>query len=114
MSVGQQGSSATVDNALTNLATGIRDMMSAATDLNTWINGQGNGVAYLGQLGYSTIPSSTNPGGVSDAQLASNMIAYFNTLSAIYFGNLQQGGTGGTGATTFNFNQELSQLWGGR
>lgn len=114
MTVGVQPSNGSIDGILTNLAVGIRDLLLAATNLSTEINSQGNGVAYLGQLGYNTAPSATNPGGISDAQLAANYIGYFSTLSGVYNGSVQQGGSGGTGATTFNFNNALSQLWNGR
>lgn len=114
MSVGGQGSSGTVDGVLSNLAVSVRNLMQDATDLNTWINGQGNGLTYLSQLGYSTVPSATNPGGLSDAALALQYIGYFTTLAGVYGGTVQQGGSGGTGATTFNFNNALAPLWAGR
>lgn len=113
MSVGAQGSSSTVDAALTNLAVGMRNTMQGIANLNTWINGQGDGLTYLAELGYSTAPSSVNPGGISDAQFALNTIAYLNTMAGVYYGTVQQGGTGGTGATTYNFNNQLSMVWGG-
>lgn len=114
MSVGTQGNSGNVDGQLTSIAIQMRNLMQAASNLSTWINGQGNGLAFLEELGYPSTANPDNPGGVSDAQFALNMIAYFNTLAGIYYGTVQQGGTGGTGASTFNFNQELSQIWGGQ
>ena len=107
MGVGIQGNNATVDNQLTNISVGLRNVMTQITSLSTWINGQGDGVAVLANLGYSTAPSSTNPGGVSDAQFASNMISYLNTVAAVYNGSAAQ-------PSAFNFNQELSQLWAGQ
>jgi hypothetical protein len=107
MSVGLQGSSQVVDNALTNISVQMRNMMGSITNLNTWINGQGNGLAALEELGYSSAANPDNPGGVSDAQFALNMIAYLNTIAGVYNGTATQ-------ATTFNFNNELSQLWGGQ
>lgn len=114
MTVGGQTSASAVDSALTNNAIGLRNIMLGINNLNTWINGQGNGLQMLANLGYSTVPTATNPGGVSDAQLAQNMIGYLNTLAGVYFGTVQQGGNGGTGAILFNFNNELSQLWAGQ
>lgn len=114
MSVGNQASNGNVDGILSNISVGVRDLMETAVNLSTWVNGGGNGIAYLAQLGYSTAPSSTNPGGVSDAQLASNYISYFNTLAGVYYGTVQQGGNGGTNASTFNFNNALAPLWAGR
>jgi hypothetical protein len=107
MSVGVPGSSTVVDQLLTSLSVQLRNTMFSISTLNTWINGQGNGLTTLADLGYSTVPSSTNPGGVSDAQYASNMISYLNTMSAVYNGTADQ-------PSAFNFNQELSQLWGGQ
>lgn len=113
MSVGGQASTATINGSLTNLSTGIRNLMQGVTNLNTFVNGGGNGVNVLAELGFSTIPTASNPGGVSDAQLALNIIGYLNTVSGVYYGTVQQGGTGGTGATMFNFNNALSLVWAG-
>lgn len=114
MTVGGQANNGTIDSALTNLAVGIREIMRSATDLSTQVNSQGNGTAYLGSIGYSTVPSASNPGGQSDAAYAVQLIAYMNTIAGVYYGTVQQGGTGGTGATTFNFNNALSAVWAGR
>lgn len=111
MSVGIQPDNGNIDSILTNLAVGIRDLMEAAVNLSTQVNSQGNGVAYLASIGYSTIPSASNPGGVSDAQLASNYISYFANVTGVYYGSVPSGA--GT-AITFNFNNALSQLWNGR
>ncbi len=107
MSVGQATGSGQVDTDLINYALGMRDLMQQITNLSTWINGQGNGLAYLEQLGYSSASNPDNPGSVSDAQMALNLIAYLNTVAGVYYGTATQ-------ATTFNFNNELSQLWNGR
>jgi hypothetical protein len=85
--------------------------MTAAVNLSTQVNGQGNGVAYLASIGYSTVPSVTNPGGVSDAQLASNYVNYLSNITGVYYGSVASGN--GT-AITFNFNNALSPLWNGR
>jgi hypothetical protein len=107
MAVGLQGNNATMDQALTSLAVQLRNTMYSISNLNSWINGQGNGSTVLADLGYSTVPSSTNPGGVSDAQFASSMLSYLNTMAAVYNGTAAQ-------TPAFNFNQELSQLWAGQ
>jgi hypothetical protein len=114
MSVGGQGNSNQVDQLLTNYALNMRNLMSGIVNTNEWVTGQGNGLAFLESLGYASTANTSNPGDVSDAQLALNMLAYFNTLAGVYYGTVQQGGTGGTGASTFDFNQELSQLWAGQ
>jgi hypothetical protein len=114
MPVGGQGNSNQIDQQLTGYALNLRNLMTSITNTSQWINGQGNSLTFLESIGYSSTANTSNPGNVSDAQLALNMLSYFTTISAVYYGTLQQGGTGGTGATTFNFNQELSQLWAGQ
>ena len=116
MSVGAQAGSGLVDQRLTNLSVGIRNLLEGVGDLSTWVEGQGNGNLQQGliNLGYSTVPSATNPGGVSDAAFASNMLGYLTTISGVYYGTVQQGGTGGTAASTFNFNNALGFLWAGQ
>lgn len=114
MSVGGQASTNTVNGALTSISVGMRNLMQQITNLSTWVNGQGNGLQMLVSLGFASTANTSNPGGVSDAQLALNMIAYMNTVAGVYCGTVQQGGSNGTAATTFNFNQELSQLWSGQ
>jgi hypothetical protein len=107
MAVGQATTSGQVDSDLINYSLGLRDLMQQILNLSTWINGQGNGLAYLEQLGYSSEADEENPGGVSDAQMALNYIAYLNTVAGVYYGTATQG-------TEFNFNNELSALWNGR
>jgi hypothetical protein len=53
--------------------------------------------------------------GVTTDQAAEiqTMVGYMNTLGQVYLGQVQQGGSGGSGATLFNFNDALSALWGG-
>lgn len=96
MSVGSQASAATVNQAITDLAVSLRDVLTKISNLSTWINGQGQGLTYLESLGFSA----------SDATTAQNMISYLNTVAAIYFGTATQ-------ATDFNFNNALSQMWAG-
>lgn len=105
--VGGQTGTGTVDNALTNLSVGMRNLMQSIVNLNTWVNGQGNGLQMLENLGYSNAPNPQNPGGVGDAQQALNMISYLNTVAGVYFGTAVQG-------SEFDFNNELSQLWAGQ
>lgn len=107
MAVGIQGNTGTLDAAITNNAIGMRNLMQSIVNMSTWINGQGNGLTALEDLGYSNTANPNNPGGISDAQMALNMISYLNTVAEVYFGTATQ-------ATTFNFNNELSQLWAGQ
>lgn len=97
MSVGSQANSVTVNEQITAYATQLRNVMQGITNLSTWINGQGNGLAVLEALGYNA----------TDAQTAQNMISYLNTIAEVYFGTATQ-------ATEFSFNNELSQIWAGQ
>jgi hypothetical protein len=106
MPVGQQSSANNVNNQLTTLAIGLRDVMHQIAELSEFVNGQGNGLAVLQALGFGSTANPANPGGVSDAQQALNMLSYLNTPAAVYFGTATQ-------TSAFNFDQELSQLWAG-
>ena len=114
MPVGAIIGSGQIDNIITALAVQLRDVMRHISDLNLTVNGAGTGLAYLQSIGYSNTANPANPGGVSDAALALSVIAYLNTVAGCYFGTVQQGGTGGTGASVFNFNQQLAAVWGGQ
>lgn len=107
MPVGAAIGSDQVNNIMSALSVQLRDVMRQIYNLNLNVNGQGNGLAYLQSIGFSSTANPNNPGGVSDAQLALNMISYLNTVAGVYFGTATQ-------TTTFNFDQQLSMLWAGR
>src|ERR1700744_1246705 len=104
MTVGNQTNSGDIDNKLSDMAVAWRDLCQKAVNLSTEINGQGNGLAALQALGYD----------LADANDAQRFIAYFNTLAGCYYGTVQQGGSGGTGAAEFDFHNATSVLWAGR
>jgi hypothetical protein len=64
-------------------------------------------VASLVAIGYGSAANPANPGGVSDAQLALNMINYLNTVAGVYRGTATQG-------TTFDFSNATCGLWAGQ
>jgi hypothetical protein len=97
MTVGGQLSVSSVDNSITNLAVQLRNTLTAIQNLSLNVNGQGNGLALLESLGYDS----------TDAAAAQGAISYLNTIAAVYFGTASQG-------TDFDFNQVLSQYWGGQ
>jgi hypothetical protein len=107
MAVGSTIGSDQVNNIITALAVRVRDTMRQISNLNEAVNGQAQGLAYLESIGFDAAPNPANPGGVSDAELALSMIGYLNTVSALYFGTAAQ-------PDPFNFDQELSQVWGGQ
>jgi hypothetical protein len=109
--------SSQMDNILTALAIEMRDLMRRISDLDMSVNGNGAGLSYMKQAGYSDVVATSNPnnpGGITDAAWALQVLSFLNTPSRVYFGLLQQGGTGGTGATIQNFNLQLAGVWGGR
>lgn len=112
MSVGNQYNKGTLDNQLTSLATQLRDVMDQIRKLQAPV--LAGGQAFLVNNGYTTTANPENPGSQSDAQFAQNLWGYLNTLQGIYYGLVQQGGTGGTGASDFNFDSALSAVWGGQ
>lgn len=96
-----------IDNTITAFAVQLRNLAAEIRNLDVSVNGQGNGLAYLESIGYDSAANPANPGGVSDAQFALNMISYMHTISGVYFGTATQG-------TTFDFDQALSQVWAGQ
>lgn len=107
MPVGSQATVASINQSITSLSVQLRELTHQMQNLSTSVNGQGNGLAYLESIGFGSAANPANPGGVSDAQLALNMISYLNTVQGVVNGTASQ-------ATDFNFNQELSQCWGGQ
>lgn len=96
-----------MDNIITALAVRLRDVMQSILKLDLSVNGAGAGLAYLQSIGYSNTANPANPGGISDAALALNVISYLNTVAGVYFGTATQG-------TTFNFDQQLAEVWAGQ
>lgn len=97
MTVGNQLTQSNVDQLITNLALALRNTAVAIQNLSMNVNGQATGLATLEAAGYDT----------ANAQTALNAISYLNTVAEVYFGAATQ-------LTAFNFNNELSQYWGGQ
>ena len=114
MAVGGQASKAGIDASLTDLAVSLRNLAQQARNLETMANANGEPIEALVAVGYSNEPNPDNPGSISDAALAAQYLGYMSTLGGIYYGIVQQGGSNGTGATLFNFDNALSPLWAGR
>lgn len=107
MSVGATIGSDQVNNIITALAVNLRDVMRQIYNLNQAVNGQGAGLAYLESIGFGSDANPANPGDISDAQLALNVISYLTTVAGVYFGTATQG-------SEFNFDQQLSEVWAGQ
>jgi hypothetical protein len=97
MTVGQQISKAIIDTQITNLSLNMRSLMYQITNLSQNVTGQGAGLATLEAAGYDS----------GDAAGALAAISYLNTIASVYFGTAAQ-------TPEFDFNQELSQYWGGQ
>jgi hypothetical protein len=100
MAVGIQVQSNQLDGRMTQLANSLRQIMGQIRDLNTEINGN---AATLETAGYDS----------ADAAEFLQLLAYFNTISGVYYGAVQAGGTGGNGAIDFDYDSALSVLWAG-
>lgn len=113
--MGFQLDKSSIDNQITELAVQWRALCVKSQNLLTEAQSGGNVHTYLVNAGYDNSPNALNPGGISDATQAENFIDYMGaTLAGVYFGLVQQGGTGGTGASQFNFNNALAPAWNGR
>lgn len=101
MAVGNSPSTGLINSTLGSLAIQMRVLFEAVNDQFLYLEN-------LGASGLETVGFDS-----SDASTVLTMISYMSTLAGCYYGTVQQGGSGGTGATEFNFNSALSALWGG-
>lgn len=92
MPVGNQASSAAVNQSLTTLALDLRGVCQSIRDFQTY-------VVTMGQSGLETLGFSA-----ADAASVVSMASYLNTVSGVYFGTATQ-------ASQFDFDNQLSGLW---
>jgi hypothetical protein len=102
MAAGNQPTQASVNQMLTNVAVQMRNIMDLVRVQETPIVNMGT--AGLEALGFSS----------ADAASVLALWGYLSTVAGVYYGTVQQGGSGGTGASTFNFDNALSEAWGGQ
>jgi hypothetical protein len=107
MSVGVQSNSASISNNITSISVAMRVLMQNAANLSLQVNSTGQGLATLEALGFSSAANPNNPGSISDAQYAMNVIGYLNTMAQIYFGAATQ-------AAEYNYNNALAPMWNGQ
>jgi len=100
MSAGNPVTAQALNQRLGQVAVQMRQVMEAASDLFKVANGLGTGGLQAAGL---------SSGDASDYELKAG---YLNTLTGVYYGTVQQGGSGGTGASVFNFDNALSTTWG--
>ena len=101
MTAGYQATPSKIDEDITNIALAFRAVCAQARNLNSQVNGSGNGTSYLNSIAYP------------DPTTALQMISYLNELAGVYFGTVQAGGAGGNGAILFNFDTALAETWAG-
>lgn len=98
MAIGQQATVQSLNSDLTNLATQVRNLMD---EIREWTQGvQDEGSAGLQVIGFTS----------ADATAFLGMAGYLSTQSGVWFGTVQQGGSGGIGATLFNFDNAVSPV----
>lgn len=100
MAVGNQATPQTLNAALGQVALNLRAVMERVNDLAKYATAAGT--AGLEAAGLDA----------SDAAAYLQATGYLSTLAGVYYGTVQQGGSGGTGAADFNFDAALSVLWG--
>lgn len=96
MSVGGQASTATINQSLTDLSVGLRNIMQAIGNMYAFVSASG-GVTWLEGLGYSA----------ADAQNIMTLYGYMNNLQAVYNGT-------GTQSSASDFNAAFAPLWAGQ
>lgn len=102
MAIGIQPGASQLNSTLSSWAVQLRDLMTNINEFDTYVNSLG--VSGLESVGLSA----------ADAASFNTMVSYLSNVAGVYFGTIQQGGTGGTGAIQFNFHNALSVLWGGQ
>lgn len=95
MTAGQQANASRIDEDITSIALAFRDVCIRAKNLNTQVNGGGNGTAYLTGIGYT------------DTVTALQLIGYLSNLAGVYYGTA-------TVSPAFNFDNGLAPCWGGQ
>ena len=95
MAVGNQANNAAINSMLTQDALQLRNVCDQIRNHQTYIGTLG--LAGLEAAGFSA----------ADAQTVLTMMGYMNSISAVYYGT-------GTQASASDFDQALSELWGGQ
>ena len=102
MTVGAQGNQAQVNQTLTQLAIQWRNLAQQTLQQGQYLNKEG--LTGLEAMGFSP----------TDAAAVLTLVDYMMTCAGCYKGTVQQGGSGGTGAILFNFEDALTPLWAGQ
>jgi hypothetical protein len=101
MAIGQQTSTGNINQMLTQLAIQWRDLSNQTLQQWAFLN-------KLGQDGLETLTFTSD-----DATAVLTAIDQMVQPAQVYKGTVQSGGTGGTGAILFNFEDAQTPLWAG-
>lgn len=102
MSVGLPATAQSLNQRLGQLAVQMHNLMQQVTTLQQDTTALGTGG--LEAAGFSA----------GDASAFQADVSYMNTVAGCYFGTVQQGGSGGTGAIDFDFSNALAGARGGQ
>lgn len=100
MAIGSVATQAQLNAQLAQLAQGLRT--TAGQILLLWAYANNPGQAGLVSLGFAA----------ADATAFIAAVDNLATVAQVYQGTVQQGGTGGTGASLFNFGNALAAVTG--
>lgn len=89
--------------AVGSLALGLREQMQKIQEFAEWFN----------KLQLTDVETLFGLSAADATQLQTD-ISYMANVAGCYYGTIQQGGSGGTGAILFNFDSALAGLWGGQ
>lgn len=102
MTVGLPATAQTLNARLGQAAIAVRNAMQQASSLFEYQNNLGaNGLEAAGLS-------------AQDAAAYQTLASYLSAVAGVYYGTVQQGGSGGTGAIEFDFDNALSVTWGGQ
>jgi hypothetical protein len=106
MAVGAQPTVGGLNQSLTSAALEMRNTMQAVANFTLQVQN-------LGTAGLENLGGTGQGFSAADAASMLQYAGYLNTLVGCYQGTVQQGGSGGTGAILFNFQNALSAVWAG-
>lgn len=104
MSVGNPQTVQTLNARLGQIAVMIETALQAAVNLQEDVTNLGGASGLQNSVGFAS----------ADAAAFATDSSYLNTVAGVYYGTVQQGGSGGTGASQFNFSNALSSARGGQ
>lgn len=107
MTVGIQSNAGSISQNITNISVALRNILQQASNLSLQVNGTGTGLATLEAFGFGSDADDLNPGSLSDAAYALQLIGYLNTMAQIYDGAATQ-------PSTFDYNNALAAMWAGQ